>query len=408
MRNSIGKLTAVILIFVLAASFMGINVSAESGLVKFSPEMAPTGTNEYWPYFDAWMATGKTVYQSFAVRFKAASSFVGGMMALYVEGNAANVNVKLYQWNTDYAASVAGTAKAEANFNPVAPDGSGSRMEAYYNFPSAQPAGEYVAVFEVQSAEPFFPLKSRDLNNNEECYVDGALIDVDFFGGIVFENAGAGGIKPLINERITFAPEKETANDNKDIFWNYFDTVNEKKEFIDFAVRFNAKSSFKGGMLCFYIENKVTLKASLYEWNTDYAASVAGTAKAVATFDVDGSSSQRVEANYSFDSAQPAGAYIVVFEVVSGTQGKDVLIQLKSKDVTEYAECFMVGEKLDVDFHGGILFENYDDGGFYSVEVETPSNPSSGDNGIYIMICAAVLAAMTCIIVMKKRVMSGN
>ncbi len=371
-KSSKCKLTAIaVLIFIVTVSCFGMSVSAENGLVTFSSGKGDV----YWPYFDAWMATGSEpsdrTFPSFAVRFKAGSSFVGGMMALYVEGNSTQINVRLHQWNTDYATSVNAAPKATASFQPVSGEAGNIRIDAGYTFPSAQPAGEYVAVFEVNNPEgAVIQLKSNNLSNHVDCYVAGNLVDVDFFGGIMFENVGAGGFKPLVNERITFSSEIIDIHSNDYLFWEYFNSKNEKHSFDDFAVRFKAESSFTGGMLGFYVEDTVTLKASLYKWNKDYETSTSGAAQTSVTFDVSSGSEQskRLESSYSFSSAQPAGEYIIVFEVVSPEWDKANLMQLKTKDETAYVECFMAGTEVLVDFYGGILFEKYDDGGFEIVE----------------------------------------
>ena len=365
---------AAVLVFALILSSFGISVFAESGLKTFTPAKAAVGPDAYWPYFDEWNAS--KVFPSFAVRFKAASSFTGGMMALYVEGNTNEVNVKLYQWKKDYATSVAGAPKASTSTGKLeAP--AGGRMEATYEFQTAQSAGEYVAVFEVTGESAFMPLKSQDMNNNLECYKGGAVIgDVDFFGGIIFEDSSAGGFKPLVNERITFTEEKASSESNGDIYWDYFNKNNDQGFFDNFAVRFKTKASFKGGMMSFYVEGTHELKVSLYKWNADYATSVKAAPQASVTFEVTDATNagSRAEGNYNFETAQPAGEYVAVFEVVSPKSGS-ALIQLKAKDPSANLECYVAGEEILVDFFGGILFENYDDGGFVIVEKEIQSVP---------------------------------
>lgn len=227
----------------------------------------------------------------------------------------------------------------------------------------------------VKSA--FMPLKSQDMNNNLECYKGGAVIgDVDFFGGIIFEDSSAGGFKPLVNERITFTEEKASSESNGDIYWDYFNKNNDQGFFDNFAVRFKTKASFKGGMMSFYVEGTHELKVSLYKWNADYATSVKAAPQASVTFEVTDATNagSRAEGNYNFETAQPAGEYVAVFEVVSPKSGS-ALIQLKAKDPSANLECYVAGEEILVDFFGGILFENYDDGGFVIVEKEIQSVP---------------------------------
>ena len=104
---------AAVLVFALILSSFGISVFAESGLKTFTPAKAAVGPDAYWPYFDEWNAS--KVFPSFAVRFKAASSFTGGMMAL-------NDRLKLRSMVVAETEDMAYVASEECAIRRIAPD----------------------------------------------------------------------------------------------------------------------------------------------------------------------------------------------------------------------------------------------------------------------------------------------
>ncbi len=368
-KRTVKALSTVVLVCLLSAGCLGmltVTASPVSGTVTYA-EKADVPNDVYWPYFDAWNADKE--YQTFAIRFSAKSSFTGVYLMPYVEGTP-TVGAALYAWDTDYATSVAGTARAEVSFVPELANPN-ERNDIAYHFDSAQAAGEYVAVFTVQGTQAFIPTKAKRDTSMAECYVAGNLIDVDFYGGLIFEDASADTFNPLgIVTWADKANQIDGSNANADLFWPYFDTWNagNQQSWPDFAIHFSAGAPFTGLYLASYAEGSPEISVKLYAWSKDYETTVKGSAQVAATIQPEIQyNGDRNDLSFPLSDGLPAGEYLAVFTVKSASP----LIPTKTKAASAYVECYMDANPIDVDFFGGLIFAGNADDLYLPVEKET-------------------------------------
>ncbi len=250
-------------------------------------------------------------------------------------GSNGLINVKVYNWNTDYATSVAGAAIVDVNHTKAqwGQDDFVSGTPTTIKFNQAVNAGEYLILFSgSMEGNTILPLKFSYNHINKapagvEFFQNGNVTTTEqqnFAGGILY--------KPAVPTTVLWG----TIGAGE----AYFLYGNDASSVRSIGVRFNALNQFSKIKLGLHGGDKLTY--TLYSWQDDYTTTIAGTPVCTVT-----DSAKQGTAVATIDLGQniAKGEYLFVVAPASETPSANIAVWTSVSSVPDLVDYYCNGEK---------------------------------------------------------------